>query len=109
MTAAALSPFSRSAAVELANSVWRKRLLPVGSINYKGRVINFTRDYLADLAATFARRAYDQVPFQLAADDNKHTNAVERFAGEIVDLQAEQDGLYCLGQDGAKGRRDTPQ
>jgi hypothetical protein len=94
MTSAVLIPFDRSPAIELSGNMWRKRLLPAGSISYKGRKIEFTPAYLADLAEAFHARAYDQVPLQLAGDDNRHTNDPERYAGQITDLQAQPDGLW---------------
>lgn len=94
MTTAVLTPFTAARAVELSGGVWRKRVLPVGDVEYKGRMLHFTKDYLAGLAQAFKDRAYDQVPFQLAGGDNSHTNDVERFGGEITDFDLEPDGLY---------------
>jgi len=62
--ASVLTPFDRSPAIELANA-WRKRILPVGSISYQGRTLNFTRSYLQGLVSAWQKRAYDSVPFQL--------------------------------------------
>jgi len=92
--AAILTPFSRGDAVELANKRWWKRLLPVGEIDYKGRKLNFSRDYLSGLVSAFNESAYDQVPFQLAGGDNKHTNDVERFGGQVAAMDLRDDGLY---------------
>jgi len=64
-------------AIELSGGTWRKRVLPVGQVEYQGRMLQFDKDYLNDLAAAFNSRAYDQVPFQLATDDNKHNNNPE--------------------------------
>ena len=65
-----------SAAVELASdgSTWRKKVLPVGQVEYKSTMLTFDADYLQTLAASFNSRAYDQVPFQLADARNTHTN-----------------------------------
>ncbi len=98
MTAAVLTPFSTADAVELGNRMWRKRVLPVGDIEYKGRLLHFTKDYLASLAAAFRDRAYDQVPFQLADAANTHTNDPERTRGEVVSLDLEGDGLYATAR-----------
>ena len=40
--ASVISPFTFSSAVELANRLWRKRILPIGDIEYQGRTLNFT-------------------------------------------------------------------
>jgi hypothetical protein len=90
---AVLTPFTGAKAKQ-AGGRWRKRLLPIGEINYQGRVLKFTRGYLADLVNSFKASAYDQVPFQLAGADNKHTNDVERTGGQITDMTLGDDGLY---------------
>ena len=89
---ALLTPWERGGAVELGNQLWRKRVLPMGSIEYQGRTLNFTPRYLAGLEAAFRDRAYDYVPFQLADGANTHTNDPERFRGTIVDMQVDQNG-----------------
>lgn len=94
MTTAVLTPFTRSAAQQAGERLWRKRVLPVGDVSYQGRMLHFTKDYLDRIAAAFRSRAYDQVPFQLAGDDNKHTHDVERFGGEVQDMTVGDDGLY---------------
>jgi hypothetical protein len=91
VTAAVLTPFVRDAA-RGGNKTWRKRLLPVGEIKYKDRIIKFSKEYLGNLAEAFRSKAYDQVPFQLAGDENKHTNDVERFAGDIADMEVDMAG-----------------
>ena len=42
-----------AAAVELANRTWRKRILPVGDVQYNGRTLHFTEDYLGKLEQAF--------------------------------------------------------
>jgi hypothetical protein len=91
--AAILTPYSRAPA-QAAGEKWRKKLLPVGQISYKGRTLQFTPGYLNGLVQAFNERAYDQVPFQLAGDENKHTNDVERFGGQITGMDLQPDGLY---------------
>jgi hypothetical protein len=105
-TALVLTPYSwGSAAVELANKTWRKRILPIGDVAYQGRTLHFTEDYLSKLAEAFRSGAYDQVSFQLADAKNTHTNDPERHRGTIVDLQLEHDGLYALAQVTDAGER----
>lgn len=98
MTAAVLTPFTAGEAVELGNRVWRKRLLPVGEVDYKGRTLRFTRDYLGQIVTAFNDRAYDQVPFQLADSANTHTNDPERTRGEITGMELGDDGLYVTAE-----------
>ena len=86
MTGLVLTPFTAAEAVELGNRLWRKRLLPVGEIDYKGRTLKFTRGYLGQVVKAFQDRAYDQVPFQLADAQNTHTNDPERTRGEIAEM-----------------------
>ena len=94
MTAAVLTPFTAGQAVELGNRSWWKRLLPIGEIDYKGRRLKFTRDYLAGLKYAFDDKAYDQTAFQLADAANTHTNDPERFRGEIAEMDLRGDGLW---------------
>ena len=105
MTAAVLTPFTTADAVELGNRLWRKKVLPVGDVEYKGRLLHFTKDYLGQLAAAFTNRAYDQVPFQLADAANTHTNDPERTRGEIRGMHLEDDGLYITAELTEDGER----
>lgn len=102
---ALLTPWERGGAIELGNKVWRKRVLPVDEIQYEGRTLKFTPEYLKGLESAFASRAYDYVPFQLADAANKHTNAVERFGGTITDMKAEPDGLWITLSPTAEGEK----
>ena len=90
-----LTPKSDGEAIELGRTVWRKQVLPVGSLNYNGRKLNFTKDYIQNLVRAFKDRAFDAVPFQLADSDNRHNNDPERTAGEVIGLEADDDGLYA--------------
>jgi hypothetical protein len=98
VTAAVLTPFHGSPAVELGNRIWRKKVLPVGDVEYKGRLLHFTRDYLGRLVQAFHDGAYDQVPFQLADAQNTHTNDPERTRGEITAMELGDDGLWITAQ-----------
>ena len=109
--AALLTPWERGQAVELGNQRWEKRVLPVDSIRYEGRTLNFTPAYLKGLEEAFRNRAYDYVPFQLADAENKHTNAVDRFGGTIIDMRAKEDGLWVTldpTPNGEKLLKDNP-
>jgi hypothetical protein len=105
MTAAVLTPFVRAAARSMGRDLWSKKLLPVGDVLYNGNVLHFDRDYLERLAGAFRDRAYPQVPFQLAGDENKHTNDVERFGGDIVGMNVEADGLYVTLAANSRGNK----
>jgi hypothetical protein len=98
VTAAVLTPFTAAEAVELGNRLWRKRLLPVGDVEYKGRTLHFTPKYLGQLVTAFQNRAYDQVPFQLADAQNTHTNDPERTRGWVKGMELGDDGLYVTAE-----------
>jgi broad specificity phosphatase PhoE len=111
VTTAVLTPFHRTQAVELGNRLWRKKVLPVGDVQYQGRTLHFTLDYLKGLARAFTDRAYDQVAFQLADAKNTHTNDPERYRGEITAMEAEPDGLWLTvnpTEDGEKVLKANP-
>jgi hypothetical protein len=105
MTAAVLTPFTAAEAVELGNRIWRKKVLPVGEVEYKGRILKFTRDYLGRLVKAFTDGAYDQVPFQIADKDNTHTNDPERTGGWLKGMELGDDGLYVTAEVNAKGEK----
>jgi hypothetical protein len=106
-----LTPKDEGAAVELSNTLFRKKILPKGSIDYKGRKITFDDAYLTDLAASYKTGAYDQVPFMLADKDNRHTMDPDRFRGEVKGVEVASDGLYAtmeLSADAAELVRKNP-
>jgi hypothetical protein len=103
MTSAVLTPFTSADAVELGNRLWRRQILPVGDVHYKGRVLKFTKDYLGKLARAFRDGAYAQVPFQLADHENRHTNDPERTRGEITDMEVRDDGLWVTAELSERG------
>ena len=94
MSTAVLTPYTTDLAADVPGRLWRKQLLPVGSISYKGRKLDFTRDYLKSLAESFKNRAYDSVKFLLAPPDNTHTMDPERMRGTLRDVELADDGLY---------------
>jgi hypothetical protein len=111
MTVTVFTPERRTPAIDLGNRRWRKQLLPVGSISYLGNKIEFTREYLSDLAKSFHDKAFDQVPFQLADGKNSHTNDPERFRGAIVGVELTDDGLDVILEPTEKGEevlRENP-
>src|ERR1017187_2819096 len=96
MPTTVLTPVDRGNARQSGASLWRKQLLPIAKINYKGRLIDFTREYLTGLAKAFNDRAYDRVPFQLADRDNAHTDDPERRRGWVNGLEVTDDGLDII-------------
>lgn len=89
-----LTPTANGGVIELSKTLFRKKILPMGSIDYKGRKIDFDKAYLTDLAQSFQDAAYDQVPFMLADKDNAHTMDPERFRGECKGVEVADDGLW---------------
>lgn len=98
MTIEVRTPFGAPAAIELSSDgLYRKQVLKFETINYTGRdgkkrKITFDRAYGQDLIDAFKDGAYEQVPFQLADADNRHTNDVTRTGGEVVALSLTPDG-----------------
>jgi hypothetical protein len=108
---ALLCPMDRQDAVELSRTLWRKQVLPRGTIDYKGRRITFDEQYLTDLASAFRGQAFDQVAFLLAKDDNSHTMDPERYRGEVKGVEvtpAGLDVLLDLTPDAAQLVKDNP-
>lgn len=106
-----LTPMEFSGTETLARRLYRKKVLPVGSIQYNGRRIDFTTESLNEMAASFNDGAFDNVPLQFAGDTNSHTNDVERYRGDVVAMGVENDGLYvtvAATPDGAKVLEENP-
>ena len=89
-----LTPRATVPAIELGRKTWRKQILPIGELDYEGRKLRFTRDYLGRVVDAFRAQAFDVVPFQLANDSNAHNNDPERTRGEILGVEVAEDGLY---------------
>lgn len=106
-----LTPTEDGDVVELSRTVFRKKILPMGTIDYRGRKISFDKQYLTDLAQSFHAGAYDQVPFMLADKDNAHTMDPERFRGECKGVEVTDDGLWGvfeLSGDAAQLVKENP-
>lgn len=97
------TPIRREPSQKVGRRIFRKQILPVGKLTYNGRTLDFSKEYLAELARNFRGGAYDQVPFQLANDKNEHTADPERTRGEVKGLEARADGLYGLIELSEKG------
>ena len=106
-----LTPMEFSGTVQLERRLFRKRVLPVDTIQYEGREIEFTPDYLQKMVQSFNDGAFDNVPLQFAADDNKHTNKIEQYRGDVVAMALEDDGLYvtvAATPNGAQWLKENP-
>lgn len=90
-----LTPVDQSKAIELGRSTWRKQVLPIGQLRYGDRTLHFTRDYIKNVVTAFRDGAFDAVPLQLASAERAHSNDPERSAGEVIGLEAGEDGLYA--------------
>lgn len=90
-----LTPIDLSVATKVGKGVYRKQVLPLGSINYRGRKIDFTKKYLTDLASSFKSKAYDQVPVVYADSQNQHNMDPRNFGADTINLAFEDDGLYA--------------
>lgn len=90
-----LTPIDLAAATQTGKRTFLKQVLPLGSINYRGRKIVFDKAYLTDLAESFNDGAYDQVPVVAADPDNRHNMDPNRFGGEIQGFEVKDDGLYA--------------
>lgn len=112
MTTATLTPFDLSEPTKVGKFTYRKQVLPLDeTITYKGRKITFNREFLTDLAESFKKGAYDQVPFVFADAENAHNLDPERFRGEVVALDLAEDGLYATvtaTEEGAKAIDANP-
>ena len=111
MSRATLTPFDLSVAKKVSKRVYRKQILPLGSINYKGQKITFDKAFLTDLATSFKKGAYDQVPLQFATNDNQHNMDPEKYRGEITALELTATGLDAVIHTtaaGAKAIADNP-
>lgn len=98
MHVAIQAPIDDTEAVELARStrLFRKQVLKVGKINYKGRVLDFTPDYLDQLALAHREAVYPVVPLVFAGADNSHTQDVERIRGEVLGFERNGDRLDAI-------------
>lgn len=93
---AILAPLDHGDAIELGKRIFRKQVLRAGSINYKGRRLDFTPDYLDGLVQAFRDEAFDTVPLVFAPADNAHTQDVDRIRGNVIGLERVGDRLDAL-------------
>lgn len=111
MPTALQGPVRTTSAESVGPKLFRKQVLKVGRLPYKGRVLEFDRPYLERLVRNFSAGAFDQVAFQLANKDNEHTLDPERTRGEVKALELNGDGLDAIvevTEEGARVIRDNP-
>lgn len=96
MTDAILTPFDLSDATHTGRRRFWKRILPKTEIDYKGQKVNFDDQFHTDLAESFRKGAYDQVPLVFADGNNQHNMDPRNFGGDILDIQHRTDGTYAL-------------
>lgn len=96
MTTALLTPLDLAEATKVGRRTYRKQILPLTTIDYKGQKITFDEAYIKDLAEAFRSGAYDQVPVQFATDKNEHNENPRNFGGEIKAVEATPTGLDAI-------------
>lgn len=112
MTSEAIhTPFDFSEPVKAGRRRFWKQILPVKSINYNGRKIDFDRKFHVDLAQSFRGEAFDQVPIVFADGENRHNMDPRNYGGDVLDVQARKDGTWALieaDKDAAKAIQRNP-
>jgi hypothetical protein len=104
-------PVERTESARVGRRLYRKQVLRLGKLQHKGDTLDFTTEYLQALVDSFNDGAFDQVPFMLTDEANRHTMDPERFRGEIKALAVTPTGLDALIEltdDGAKIVEDNP-
>lgn len=96
---------------DLARKRYRKNILPLTKIRWKGKEKQFGLSYMQRVKDAFDNGAFPYVPVKLAPGDNSHTNDVLRTGGRVVGLSvSEQEGLVAeleLNDDGLKAVQDS--
>lgn len=102
MTAPILqTPIAKQQAQSIGPRMFRKQVLPFGSFNCKDELgrpvtLNIDEKYVASLADSFQRRAYDSVKLFLADGNNKHNVDPERARGTVKGLEVTDTGLDAI-------------
>jgi len=111
MAKAVLSPLTEKPTAQLSPTLFRKQILPKGTIDYKGKKLTFDDAYLTELAKSFNDGAYDEVAFQFADGANTHTLDPEKRKGTVKGVELADDGLYAtieLDRDAAEYVKKYP-
>lgn len=100
--------FSEAEEVDLSEDLpgrrrWRKQILPFGKINYKGKVLDFSKKFGEQLVESFKKRPLDQVPFILVDKENRHNSDPDRVRGWVEGVSLGDDGVYATLETNARG------
>lgn len=97
---AILTPYALSTPERVGRRRYWKQVLPVTSINYEGKKVDFDPAFHMDLADAFKKGAFDQVPLVFADSANGHNMDPRNFAGDIIDMEyrgpAKNQGTWAL-------------
>lgn len=113
MTIELLTPVNtrKGEITDLARKRYRKNILPLTKIRWKGKEKQFDLSYMQRVKEAFDNGAFPYVPVKLAPGDNSHTNDVLRTGGRVVGLSvSEEEGLVAdleLNDDGLKAVQDS--
>lgn len=94
------SPVDDTPATRVKKHRWRKQILPLGEITYKGKKIRFDKEYLNRVKAAYEDRAFDQVSLQLANDRGEHPTEDQtkldpsRWRGQVALMEVTDQGLF---------------
>lgn len=105
------TPFDLSDATPAGRRRFWKQVLPNTTITYKGQKIKFDKRFHMDLADSFKKEAFDQVPIVFADGENKHNMDPRNFGGDVLDMQVRPQGLFALieaDKDAAKAIEKNP-
>lgn len=103
MTTQFLTPIDLGETTKVGGRLFRKQVLPYGSINYKDktgqqRKINFTRSMFTEIEKAFRDKCFPGVPLVFCDSKNDHTMETRATTGEVVDMEIADDGLYLIAR-----------
>src|SRR5690242_18250600 len=94
-----VTPRDDSPFIELSNGkgkgLFRKRILPKGSIKYAGRTVTFNDSFLNNIVDGFKKGAYDQSSFCFANENNDHKVRPQDWGGDVKGLEVNEEGLWA--------------
>lgn len=102
MTTAVLAPWAKGEVARLGQRVFRKEILRFGHVQTDDGDFDFTPEFGQQIVDAFQAGVMPTVPLVLADADNRHTQAVDRQAGEVVGLELSATGLTGIIRANAK-------